>query len=258
VHTDLFSPEYAKESWWNRFHVWCAKCVLPRADSVRVVSARVRDGVIAHTSVSPQKVVVLPIAVDVEKVNLAIPTKLFTDTYPMFRQVVLVASRLTREKEIDTIVRAFARSVAEEPTLGLVIVGDGPEKEHLVLLAHALGVSDRVAFEAWRNDIPSLMKSVTLYVATSRYEGYGLTLVEAAVAHCPIVTTDVGIVGDVLSRDMVSVVPHRDVVAVAKAIIKIVRDREYREKMVERAYSVTQKLPTYEAYLDAVRRAWRV
>lgn len=256
VHTDIFSPEFYRESLWNKCHVLLARFILPRADTVRVVSARVRDGIVAHSSVGPSKIHVRPIAVDVEKIRTAPVSTYFKDRYLQFGQIALMASRLTKEKNIDLAIRAFAQIANTVPSLGLVIVGDGPEKERLRQLTVSLGVSLRVVFEPWRTDLPSLMKSATFFVATSRYEGYGLSIMEAAAAGCPIVTTDVGCVGNELPRDAACVIPVGDTGACARAFVSLSRDASARSEYSRRAGQATNCMTTPSEYLEATRKAW--
>ena len=81
--------------------------------------------------------------------------------------------------------------------LGLVIVGDGRERKRLERLARSWGIADRIVFLGARKDAWGLMQSANVFVQASAYEGYGITLIEAALAGVPIITSDVGIVGEV-------------------------------------------------------------
>jgi 1,2-diacylglycerol 3-alpha-glucosyltransferase len=77
----------------------------------------------------------------------------------------------------------------------LIIVGSGPRLASLRALATKLGISGSVAFESWVDQptIASYYKTADLFLNTSLFEGYGMTLVEARAAGCPIVSTDVGV-----------------------------------------------------------------
>jgi 1,2-diacylglycerol 3-alpha-glucosyltransferase len=138
---------------------------------------------------------VRPIAVDEAKIrNIPVTANLHMK-YTRFNKIVLMASRLEKEKNIELAIRAWAEVLRTFGEAGLIIVGKGREKDRLAELARACGVSDSVKFEEWA-DLPTLVsyyKTADLFLNTSLYEGYGMTLVEARAAGTKIVSTDVGV-----------------------------------------------------------------
>ena len=94
-------------------------------------------------------------------------------------------------------------SPAPEAQLLLLVVGDGPEKENLERLARESGLSENVKFEPRTNDLVSYYKTCDLFLLTSNYEGYGMTLIEAAAAGAKIVSSDVGIASEILSPEAI-------------------------------------------------------
>ncbi len=200
VHTDFLSPYFWRHSLLNFVRTFIAWRVLPRADQVRVVSERIARSLAPHLSpVERAKIAVLPIHTDTARFAAA-PAINLGEKYPQFSDIILMASRLASEKDIVLALRAFKNVLVDFPTVGLLIVGDGPQKARLEHLAAALGINESVLFEPWTRDIVSYYKTADLFLSTSRYEGYGLSLVEAALAGLPIVTSDVGIAGE-LVRD---------------------------------------------------------
>ena len=67
VHTDPWSPFFKKLGIFNRIRVRIASSVIPKADSVRVVSERVKKSLISVTKIAPEKIIALPIYIDVKK-----------------------------------------------------------------------------------------------------------------------------------------------------------------------------------------------
>jgi glycosyltransferase involved in cell wall biosynthesis len=86
------------------------------------------------------------------------------------------------------------------PPVGLVIVGSGSEESELKNLAQKLGIENAVIFEGWQNNLASYYKTCDCFLVTSWYEGYGMTLVEAAAVGTKIVSTDVGIAKEVVAE----------------------------------------------------------
>ncbi len=234
VHTDFLSPWFVKGGgfrsprirvpFMNHVRRYLADRVLPRASGIRVVSERVRASLIARYGKRIPDPSVLPIAVS-RVVPQAVP--LPPHEFPF---ALITVSRLEPEKRIEDILFALARIHFDYPSVGLFIVGTGGELSHLQRLTKKLGLSDRVVFIAkWRSDAWGLMQSAQAYIQASAYEGYGRTLVEAALARLPIITTDVGIVGEVFKgyKEVLSA-PIADPAALAVHIRGLVDDHQAR------------------------------
>lgn len=182
IHTDL-----AAQPSWKRI---LAGFQLRRADSVRVVSGRIKQ------ELEPMRlrarIIVLPVFIDKEAIRLALPADLKT-AFPQFEKIVLVASRLEPEKNVALAIKSFREIVRAMPKTGLIIAGDGSLIESLQALAKKLGIAEQVVFLGRRSDIFSLYKSADVLLSTSRYEGFGASIVEALAAGCAVVSTDVGV-----------------------------------------------------------------
>ncbi|MCC6290735.1 glycosyltransferase [Candidatus Nomurabacteria bacterium] len=207
IHTDFLNPYFAQESLLNKIRLRLAKFLLPRADSVRVVSQRIADSLVGAGIRLRQKPVVQPVKIDLEKIKNE-PIKIdLHDRYSQFKKIVLMASRLTREKNIDLAIRAMNSIIKSRPGTGLVIVGSGPEEGRLKQLVKQLKLEKNVFFESWTNNLSSFYKTADLFLLTSFYEGYGRTIVEAMACGCVVVSTDVGVareVGAIISGDNIT------------------------------------------------------
>ena len=103
-------------------------------------------------------------------------------------------------------------------------------------MARHLGLADRVIFLGDRPDARALMASAQAFIQASAYEGYGRTLIEAALAKVPILTTDVGIVGEVFKGyEEVLSVPVADPTALSLGIVGVIEDNAVRYQLPLRA-----------------------
>lgn len=101
---------------------------------------------------------------------------------------VAVVARLERQKRVDVAVRAFAAACLDGWRLD--VYGTGPQRCELENLADALGLADRVFFHGFTSDVPTVLRTVSVLLLTSEYEGFGNVLVEALAAGVRIVSTD--------------------------------------------------------------------
>ncbi len=249
VHTDFLSPYFRAESFKNAVRGWIARLILPRADCVRVVSARIREGIAAY--VPRERVMVLPIQVPLDAYRASEPVRGGASF------VFVVVSRLAREKNVALALDAFADVVKERPEAKLLIVGDGPVRARLEAQAATPLLRTHVQFLGWRNDLPDVFRMASCYILTSNYEGYGRTVVEAMAAGIPVIMTDVGIAGDLVRQEETGlVVPIGDRAAIKEAMLRMMHEAELREQVARKAREAIAALPTREEYLAAYKKSW--
>jgi glycosyltransferase involved in cell wall biosynthesis len=86
------------------------------------------------------------------------------------------------------------------------------------------------------------LATTDVFVQASAYEGYGATFVEAAFAGTPIVSTDVGIMGEVLQADVGALIcPVGDVACLARQIARLIEDENLRRHLARNAKSAAEE-----------------
>lgn len=246
IHTDFLSPWFVRSGNMrspivptpalNRVRRNIADKVLPRAHGIRVVSLRIRTSLVERYGARIPDPTVLPIDVPVDMCPaVSFPAHPFTFA-------LVTVSRLEPEKRIEDIIEALAQIRDTYPSVGLFIVGEGSERKQLERMVKDKKLSGRVVFLGWRTDALGLMKSAQAYIQASAYEGYGRTLIEAALAGVPIITTDVGIVGEVFrGYEDVLAAPVADPTALALHIRGMVEDMRTRTELSMHAEIAVKK-----------------
>jgi len=259
IHTDFLSPHFGK-SFLNKIRLIIAKKVLPQADNIRVVSRRIEDSLVASGYHLKTKPTVLPIFVDAEKIEGAQSSFDLRLKFPQFQKIILMSSRLEKEKDIDTALVAFKEVSRHNPNTGLVIVGDGSEKASLELKVASYKLQDSVVFEGWQEDLSSYYRGADVFLQTSLYEGYGMSLVEAALHKKPIVTTDVGIAGTggvLVHTEHALVCDVGDAGCLAGYLNSFLRDLAGARAMGLRAYTkVSGEMMSEDTYTEAIVKNW--
>ncbi len=103
---------------------------------------------------------------------------------------ILSAGRLGANKRFDLLVRALAR--LDDPTATLTILGDGPERQHLLQLASQLGVSSRLFMPGFVHNTGDYYARAKCFILASTKESFGLVLVEALAYGLPVLVTNRG------------------------------------------------------------------
>jgi len=133
--------------------------------------------------------------------------------------VVATVARLEPCKGIDTLLRAAARAVHEEPSLQLLVVGDGSDRDRLEQLAESLGIAAWVTFTGTRDDVPELLVAADLFAMPSHTEGLGVAAIEALAAGLPVLASNVGGLPEIVEDGRCGrLLPVGDVAAWATAI----------------------------------------
>ena len=135
--------------------------------------------------------------------------------------VFVTVARLTTEKDHPTLLRAFACAARHLPVARLLIVGTGPERERLQVLALHLGLQEQVAFcgEIPWPQLNAYLSAADVFVLSTVNEGFGISLVEAATAGLPIIATGLGPITELRDSGLgVWLVKRGDVDSLSQAI----------------------------------------
>ena len=160
------------------------------------------------------------------------PVKAADDTATT--RLVIYVGRMDPYKNVPMLVDAFARVKAACPfPLRLKVIGPKdpryPEAEHR---AAELGLSGEIAFTGFvtDEDLAEAYRTADLLAHPSRYEGFGLQIVEAMAAGTPVLCTDGGSQPEV-AGGAAAIVPSGDMAAFADAAASILRDPKRQEEM---------------------------
>ena len=151
--------------------------------------------------------------------------------------IVLYAGRLSPEKGVVWLVRAFPAVIAACPDARLVLVGDGPQRTELAALAQTLGLKGAVLFAGMQphDTVISYMRAADLFVFPSLREVFGIALVEAMSCGLPIVASNVmGIPSVVEDPANGRLVPPSDAAALAERVIYFLQAPGERAALAER------------------------
>jgi glycosyltransferase involved in cell wall biosynthesis len=178
--------------------------VLRRAAVVSTVSHAFARLVISELGVSPWKVEIAPPGVDLHRFapgdRVAARERMGV---PPGSRVVVTARRLVDRVGVDLLLDAWRSVVCavDDPSLVLLIAGDGPRRRDLEQQAAALGIARSVRFLGRIDDdeLPALYCAADLAVVPSRaLEGFGLVVLEALACGTPVIATQVGGLPEVL------------------------------------------------------------
>jgi glycosyltransferase involved in cell wall biosynthesis len=151
-------------------------------------------------------------------------------------KLVGAVGRLVPIKNIPLLLEAAALARQDDPNICVVLVGDGALREELEAEAEALGLGQAVVFAGWRRDLASVYADLDAVVISSHNEGTPASLIEAMATGCPVVSTRVGGVPDLIGDGETGrLVAPGDREALAAALLELFREPEHTARMAELA-----------------------
>ena len=224
-HEDGFEPDEVDKLKWHRN--WFRTIALQRADALVVPSKTLEKIARAVWHQPLEKIARFPNGIDTEHYNRR-PQR---GSFPGFQKrdgeiVVGTIADLRSVKNLPRLLRAVA---AADANIRLAIVGDGPDRDVIISEATRLGIADRVMMPGYLRDPARYIRLFDIFALSSDSEQYPISLVEAMTSALPIVSTDVGDVRAIVSREnRPFIVARDDEDALASAITSLANDAALR------------------------------
>ncbi len=169
---------------------------------------------------------------------------------------VLVGSvgRLVEQKDYPTQLRAFALAARTEPRLRMVLAGDGPLRGAIEAQAAELGIADRLVLLGHWTRVPELLRALDVFVLASKFEPYGVALLEAKCSGSAIVATSVNEIPKLLEDGVTGlVVPPESPEPMARALTGLAQDDGLRRALGQNALAEARQKHS----IQAVARAYQ-
>ena len=176
---------------------------------------------------------------------------------PADAPLLLALGRLHRNKAFDVLLRALA----DLPQAYLWIAGSGPEEDALKSLGRELGVTPRVRFLGWREDVAALLATADVFVCPSRIEPLGNVVIEAWAHGTPVVAAAAaGPMSLIAPGETGLIVPLEDAPALAMSIRTLVDNPALAARLAEagraayaESFTEAAVVRRYLEFFDAVR-----
>jgi glycosyltransferase involved in cell wall biosynthesis len=175
-----------KYRWMPMWSRW----TLNSADAVVAVSAGVADDLSAQTGIRREAfhVIYNPVITDSLRsaANVSVEHPWFQPGEP---PVILAVGRLDKQKDFSMLVRAF-REVRNRRPARLVILGEGPDRIRIEKAVQDAGLTQDVALPGAEQNPYKFMHRAAAFALSSKWEGFGVVLVEALALGLPVVATN--------------------------------------------------------------------
>jgi glycosyltransferase involved in cell wall biosynthesis len=229
-----FEHGFTTETWRVRLYHRLA-WLLRYADRAVVVSGRL-ERQLRRMGVSPSRLVRLHNAVEPDEGDAPLVPGAFRQAHRIPPDVPLVAviGRISSEKGQRVFLDAFRAASAAVPSAHAVLVGEGPDEAFVAERIGRLGLGARVHWIGYQRPVAPIYRDADLVVIPSYTEGIPNVLLEALAVGCPVVSTAVGGVPEVVvDGEQALLVPAGDAPAMGEAIARVLQDKPLRDRLIE-------------------------
>ena len=211
-------------------------------DELVVINTEDYNNAIKYRLLPPEHVHYMPgIGVDIKKFSHCEINDDYLESLSLgeHSKVFLMIAELVPQKNHKKVIKAV--SMVQDKNVVLLCAGSGSIKEKLESYAEKLGVSNRVKFLGFRNDVKSLLSVSTGLILFSNREGLPRSALEAFSAGVPVIAANIRGLNDLLSEGGGILVDNHSTEYLADSIRKLSFDQDLRTRLSCEATSIVKK-----------------
>lgn len=227
-----------------------------QSDGVTAVSEDLKKDTYKHFNIT-NEITVIPNFIDLQKFQKQRKEHFKTAICPNGEKLLVHTSNFRKVKRVDDVVRIFKNVVGTVPSR-LLLVGDGPERNHIESLCRELGIHDEVRFLGKLEAIEEVLSVADLFIMPSEKESFGLAALEAMACEVPVISSNAGGIPE-LNLDGVtgftSAIGNVD--EMTKNALHILSEDNldrFKKGALERAkeFDINTILPLYEGFYEQI------
>jgi glycosyltransferase involved in cell wall biosynthesis len=170
---------------------------------------------------------------------------------------LIMVARFSEQKDHQLLLAAISRLQANQ-AFEVDLVGDGPLLEQCQQQAARLGITDRVRFLGGRTDVPALLAGSHIFVLTSNWEGFPISVLEAMRAGLPVIASDVGGTSEAVQEGETGfLAPRGDLETLESRLLGLIEDPELRTLMGSKGRDRFMQHFTFELMAQKTEAVYR-
>ncbi|MEO8386752.1 MAG: glycosyltransferase [Betaproteobacteria bacterium] len=226
-------------------------------DCIFALTGNLRDSLIKHVGIAPEKIDVIYNGVDLKKFQSYECSTIRQQIGAGNRLVVGSVGRLVSIKNYKLLIEAM-HLLRNRFDLMLVLIGDGPERANLEAQAKGQGLAKHIVFLGHQNDVHKLIGGMDIFVLPSINEGMSNTLIEALAARIPCVASSVGGNPEIIRQNRDGLLfESNDATGLANCIAMLCESPELRSRLAESGRERTISQFSLETMIDNYQRLYR-
>jgi len=170
---------------------------------------------------------------------------------------IIMVARFSEPKDQHLLLTAISQ-IQTNTAFEVILVGDGPLLKQCQEMVDGLGITDKVKFLGARADVPEQLARSHIFVLTSKWEGFPLTILEAMRAGLPVIASDVGGIREsVLEGETGFLIPRGDLETLESRLLELIEDPELRTRMGSKGHDRFVQHFTFELMAQKTEAVYR-
>ncbi|ABO50845.1 glycosyl transferase, group 1 [Desulforamulus reducens MI-1] len=250
LHNDI-QRHISDIEWWLTYESWRVICC-----------SEYMQGQLTHIFQLPvDKINIIPNGVEPTNFKFDPKTPVKRDTFANpHEKIVYYVGRLVPEKGVQVLLEAVPKILHYHPNTKFVIAGKGSFEGELKHKAVQIGISDKIYFTGYVNDMTrnSLYHYADVAVFPSLYEPFGIVALEAMAAQTPVVVSDNGGLGEIVQHGFNGMKSYTgNANSLADSILHCLMDNNSARQMKERAYNDVIKKYNWQGIAKQTRQVYQ-
>ncbi len=230
-----FNPQL---SWWKTQLVkGLDRLTACRCTHFHSVSESVKESYMRHLHIRADRITVIPRGREPRELEVprASDLRASLGLAPTDR-VLLNVGRLSRQKGQVNLIHMMPSVLDAFPSARLLIAGDGELRSELEAEIRRRGLSSHIQMLGTRRDIPELLSTAEMFIFPTRYEGLPGSVIEAMLASCPVIGSDIAMLRDLIDHGCNGIlVPMDDPNELSRSVTRMLRQPEQARVMASKA-----------------------
>ena len=229
------------------------------ADHVLTTSPKVTEHFQELFGLPPERITTLPTGIDLERFSPAGERAVLLPAgRPAAGPLIGMVSIVRRAKGHEVLLRAAEQLRHQGFAADYVIVGEGPNLEAVRAKVAELRLGDCVTFTGQRDDVPAVLRALSVLAIPSLHEGIPQTGLQALATKTPVIGSEVGGIPSIIRPGETGrLVPPGDAAALARALRETLEDAATTRQLSERGRGLVEREHSLGGMLDRLEALYR-
>jgi len=221
------------------------------SDAITAVSENLKDET-NRSFIIEKEIHVIPNFVDIKRFSHSNKDHFKKMLAPNNEKILAHVSNFRKVKRVEDVVYAFEK-IRQEIPCKLLMIGDGPERQHMEQLCRELGTCDDIRFLGKQEQVEEILSISDLFLLPSAYESFGLAALEAMGCEVPVISSNAGGIPEINIHGVTGFLTEvGDIDAIAKYSLELLKDEDKLKLFKKNALAQAQKfninniIPLYE------------
>jgi glycosyltransferase involved in cell wall biosynthesis len=213
-----------------------------KIDKIVCISDEIKR-VLLSDRVNSDKLIAIHSGIDINKFDNVAPLTSFRQEIKSENKIIIgTVAAFAGHKDYPNLLKAAKIVLEKRDNIKFLSLGDGPLENEIKQLHKELNLKDDFIFLGFKNNVGEYLKHFDIFVLASKREGLGTSILDAQSVGLPVVACKIGGIPEVVKNEENGLlVPPRDPKALAKAILKLVRNGELRNKFSRAALNTIKE-----------------